>query len=501
MGVGVSVGISTGDAGAAYKQPSFLKTLFLSETAGNFSHYGMRNLLVLYMISDLLFSDSRAYEVYASFVAVLYITPLLGGTLADRYFSLKSLLILGACFVIIGTVLLALINQEFFFIGLGLVSIGYGLYRPSILRMLSRLYGDTNDPRRESGFTIFFTASNLGPLFASILCSWVAVTYGWHWGFSLAATSMIVSITILLFHQSEISILDQRVSGKSLSNEWMKIFMLGLPLALVICVVSAYLVYRNDLFHGAVALVFFIIAVFIVRMLLTSGERESRLRILVILILLIYHMTFFSFFEQLSSSVTLFVDRVVIRNVYDFTMPTLWFQSLNPTFIVLLGPIFSSLWIFLRRRNHDLTVSAKFITAFLMISAGFYTLSYGSIVADCDGRVNMYWLVAGIFLHSVGEILIAPIALSTITRLSPAHRHGFFIGLFYFSVAVGNYFAGFIAKWTAIDREPGALVKAMDCVNIYQGVFLKIGFYAFLAAISILFFYPFINERLIRTKG
>lgn len=496
----MSVDISSDAAVASFKQPSFLKILFFSETAGNFSHYGMRNLLVLYMISELLFSDHRAYEVYASFVAVLYITPLLGGILADRYFSLKSLLVVGACFVIMGTVLLALINQEFFFIALGLVAIGYGLYRPTILRMLSRLYGEKNDPRREAGFTIFFTASNLGPLFASILCGWIAITYGWHWGFSLAAASMVVSITILLKHQAEIPSLDPRAEEASLSGGWQRIFLFCVPISLVVSALSSYLVYRNNLFHSAVALVFLVISVFIIRMIVIAGERESRFRIIVILILLSYHTIFFSFFEQLSSSVTLFVDRVIIRNIYDFTMPTLWFQSLNPTFIVFLGPIFSGLWIFLRKRRCDLSVAAKFIIAFLMISLGFYLLSYGSINADCEGRVGLYWLVMGVFLHSVGEILIAPIALSTITRLSPAQRHGFFIGLFYFSVAIGNYLAGFIAKWTAVDRAPGALVKAIDCVNIYQGVFLKIGFYTLLAAISILVFYPFVNERLVRTK-
>lgn len=480
------------------RHPPFLKILFLSETAGNFSHYGMRNLLILYMIKGLFFPDQRAYEIYASFVAVLYITPFLGGILADRFVGLKTLLIMGTSLVMIGTFFLALIHQAFFYLGMSLVALGYGLYRPSVLRLLSRLY-EADDPRRESGFTIFFTASNLGPLFASVICGWVAVTYGWHWGFFIASSSMAVSIFILLRNLRTIHAYDppKEAMSSKIRQRWIHILMVFSGLS--VAVFAAYILYNARLFNGVMVGVLCLVLAYLGYGVINT-ERESRLRILVIIILLIYHMLFFVFFEQLSTSVTLFIDRVVMRDVYGFTLPTVWFQSLNPLFIVFLGPVASSFWMFLHRKKRDFTVSFKFIAAFLFICLGFYVLAYGASHASCEGYVSMLWLVLGVFLHSVGEILIAPIGLSAITQLSPLNLHGFFIGLFYFSVSLGNYWAGYIAQWTAIKHEPGASIKAIECVTIYEQVFYKIGFYAVVIMLSILIFYPFINNRLVRTK-
>ncbi|MBX9696661.1 MAG: oligopeptide:H+ symporter, partial [Alphaproteobacteria bacterium] len=361
--------LSRQTAADRFNHPPFLKTLFIAEAAGNFSHYGMRNLLVLYMIDALLFQDERAFSVYASFVAVLYITPMVGGLLADRYMTLKSLIYSGATLIILGTVLLTFPLEHAFYFGLSVVAIGYGFYRPSVLRVLSKIYGP-DDPRREAGFTIFFTAANLGPLFASLICGWVAVTYGWQWGFIIAASSMLVTIGVFLKNNDFMNALDE---GRAKSHVFMRMApILGffVPLILIFSCVAGYLIYEPGLFHGVVLTISSMIALYL-GFIILKLNRIMRLRVLVILILLSYHMLFFAFFEQLSSSVTLFVDRVVVRDVRDFTVPTLWFQGLNPIFIVLLGPVISSVWIYLRKKNYDLSVAFKFIMAFLMIALGF----------------------------------------------------------------------------------------------------------------------------------
>lgn len=484
-------------ASGRFNHPPFLKPLFIAEAAGNFSHYGMRNLLVLYMINALLFQDERAFSVYASFVAVLYITPMVGGMLADRYMTLKSLIYIGSALIVLGTVLLSFPSEYAFYFGISVVAIGYGLYRPSVLRVLSKIYGP-DDPRREAGFTIFFTAANLGPLLASLICGWVAVTYGWQWGFIIAASSMFVTVGVFLKNNDFMDALDEGYTKSRVFMRMAPVLGFFVPMTLIFSCVAGYLIYEPGLFHGVVLTISSMIVLYLGFVILKLN-RTMRLRVLVILILLSYHMLFFAFFEQLSSSVTLFVDRVVVRDVLNFTIPTLWFQGLNPTFIVLLGPVISSVWIYLRKKNHDFSVALKFTAAFLMIALGFIVLAYGASGADCRGGVSLGFLILGVFLHSLGEILISPIGLSAITRLSPVHLNGFFIGLFYFSVAIGNYVAGGIAKWTALDKQPGQVIKAIECVGIYQEVFWKIGGYALLACLTILIFYQFINNRLIRT--
>lgn len=480
-----------------FNHPPFLKTLFIAEAAGNFSHYGMRNLLVLYMIDALLFQDERAFSVYASFVAILYITPMVGGLLADRYMTLKQLIYMGSILIVLGTILLSFPWEHAFYFGISVVAIGYGLYRPSVLRVLSKIYSP-DDPRREAGFTIFFTAANLGPLLASLMCGWVAVTYGWQWGFISAASSMLVTIGVFLKNNDFMDALDEGHAQSPKFKKMGPILGFFVPATLIFSSIAGYLIYQPGLFHGVVLTISSMIVLYL-GFVMVKLNQAMRLRVLVILILLSYHTLFFAFFEQLSSSVTLFTDRVVIREVFNFTIPTLWFQGLNPTFIVLLGPLISSVWIYLRKKNRDFSVALKFTAAFLMIALGFIVLAYGASVADCRGGVSLSFLIFGVFLHSLGEILISPIGLSAITQLSPVHLNGFFIGLFYFSVAIGNYVAGGIAKWTAFDKQPGQIIRAIDCVGIYQDVFWKIGGYALLVCFTILIFYQFINNRLIRT--
>ena len=386
-------------------QPKGLFLLFFVEMWERFSYYGMRAILVLYMINFLNFSTESAGQLYGWYTGLVYLTPLLGGYIADRYLGQRTCILIGGIIMALGEFSLAVPTLQFFYIGLGLLIAGNGFFKPNISTVVGSLY-ETNDPRRDGGFTIFYMGINIGAFFSPLVCGTLAQKVGWHWGFIAAGVGMVMGMAMYLWGQKA---------------------MLGDK-----CMLPARPRTGADKVDDKP---------------LTHIEKQ---RIAVIFIMVFFAIFFWSAFEQAGSSLTLFADRETNLAInlfgHSWTMPSSYFQSLNPLFIVILAPFFSKMWIKMGEMGREPSTPVKFAAGLGMLSLGFVIMIAGAAVYQQSGPVSMLWLVGAYFFHTLGELCLSPVGLSLVTKLAPAKFGSLMMGTWFLSSfaanIVGGYFAG-----------------------------------------------------------
>src|SRR5512145_2532853 len=385
--------------------PPALFMLFFTEMWERFSYYGMRALLVLYMVQHFRFSDERAYGVYGSYTALVYATPIFGGMLADRLLGYKKAVVLGGTLMALGHFAMAF--DRGFYPALGLLIVGNGFFKPNISTIVGRLYPG-GDRRRDAGFTIFYVGINLGAALAPALCGVIGQSYGWHYGFGLAGLGMLVGLAVFLRGQRwvsgladppDIKHLRERV-GLGLSREH------SLYLGALGAVVVAWQLVQHGAWVGRLlsvvgAIVFVGLVTHIVRLV----ERVERDRLIVALVLTTFSVVFFAFFEQAGSSLNLFADRNVDRQLSPTLqrllgalvapfggrvpqeIPASLFQAVNPIFILILAPLFSMLWVGLGKRGREPSTPSKFAFGILQLGLGFGALWLGATHRQSGGIV------------------------------------------------------------------------------------------------------------------
>jgi proton-dependent oligopeptide transporter, POT family len=384
-------------------QPKGLFLLFFVEMWERFSYYGMRAILVLYMIKHLDFTTEKAGQLYGWYTGLVYLTPLLGGYIADRYLGQRKCILIGGLIMAIGEFSLAVPTLQFFYLGLGMLIVGNGLFKPNISTVVGSLY-QQNDPRRDGGFTIFYMGINIGAFFSPLVCGTLGEKVGWHWGFIAAGIGMLLGMAMYMWGQKA---------------------MLG-----DLCTKPA-------IQHGNT----------IEDKPLTLVEKQ---RIAVIFIMVFFSIFFWSAFEQAGSSLTLFADRETNRMInlfgYSWEMPASYFQSLNPLFIVLLAPFFSKMWIRLGELGREPSTPVKFAAGLGLLALGFVIMIAGAAVYQQAGPVSIMWLVGAYFFHTLGELCISPVGLSLVTKLAPLKFGSMMMGVWFLSSfaanLVGGYFAG-----------------------------------------------------------
>jgi proton-dependent oligopeptide transporter, POT family len=386
-----------------FGHPAGLFTLFFAEMWERFSFYGMRALLVFYIIKGFLgYQDNQAYAVYAAYGALVYATPFIGGLLADRLLGARKAVVLGGLLMAAGHLLMTVEESNAFFLALALLIAGNGFFKPNISTMVGGLYAP-GDSRRDGAFTIFYMGINLGALLSSYVCGTLGEKFGWHWGFGSAGVGMLLGLVTfqLLAHK-----------------------LLG-PVGL-----APKKVERKKLDAPAAAL--------------TRVELE---RIAVILILAVFVVFFWAAFEQAGGLMNLYTDAKVDRRVFGWEVPTTWFQSVNPFFILLLGPLFAELWTVLGRHKKDPSSPAKMAIGLLLLSFGFVFMLGASQQSAGEGKAALLWVVAAYFFHTAGELCLSPVGLSMVTKLAPARLVSAMMGVWFLANAVANYLAGVIGGY------------------------------------------------------
>jgi proton-dependent oligopeptide transporter, POT family len=394
--------------GKGGKHPMGLYLLFLTEMWERFSFYGMKALLVLYLVSEtagggLGWSAARAGQLYGIYTGLVYVTMLVGGVLADKYLGFRKAILIGGILMALGHGSLAVEAMPMFYLGLGLLIIGNGFFKPNISSMVGLLY-PPGSPLKDSAYTIFYMGINLGAFFGALVCGYLGETYGWHYGFGVAGVGMVLGLLVFYFGQSLLG----GVGLKPVKEVKEKIE---------------------------------------VKEPLTQVEKQ---RIYVIFILSFFSILFWLAFEQAGSSLNIFAYRYTNRQLgfIDFEVPATWFQSVNAFFIFMLAPLFSVLWLKLRNVGKNPAGPVKFALGLFFLSLGFLALVIGASAIPQGAEtasVSMVWLILAYLLHTIGELCLSPVGLSFVNKLSPVKLVGAMFGVWFLASAIGNYVGGALA--------------------------------------------------------
>ena len=430
--------------------PRGLGTLFFTELWERFSYYGMRSILILYMTSaaaqgGLGFTVKDAASIYGTYTMSVYLTAVPGGLIADYVTGARLAVFLGGLIIAAGHFSLVFRSMTTFYLGLILISVGTGLLKPNISTMVGGLYRE-NDPRRDSGFSIFYMGINLGSVLAGFVVGYLAkgetfksflVSMGqdpntsWHWGFGAAGVGMIVGLIIYLLHQERL---------KGVGNKLKK----------------ASKIKTDDV---------------AARQPLT---RDDWKRIFVVFIFFLFTILFWGAYEQKGASLNLFADRLVRNKMFGISFPVPFLQSLTGTFVIILAPVFSWLWI--RMGDRQPSSPRKFALGLGFIGLAFMLLVPASLFT-AGGRVSVWWLVALYFLAVCGELCLSPIGLSTVTKLAPVKLVGIMMGIWFLAASFGNKLAGYLSGFFD-SKNPSRLAELYGGIAV--GLLVSAGILALL---------------------
>ncbi|HJK99377.1 MAG TPA: peptide MFS transporter [Polyangiaceae bacterium LLY-WYZ-14_1] len=432
--------------------PDGLPTLFFTEFWERFSYYGMRALLVLFMVDQgdgLGFDDADATAIYGLYAASVYLMALPGGWVADRLVGAQQAVWLGGIVITAGHFVLAIPSVYAFFAGLLLVVMGTGLLKPNVSAVVGELY-EEGDPRRDGGFTIFYMGINLGAIFGPLICGYLAESeaFGWHWGFAAAGVGMVfglIQYRAMRPYLGDAGRVPAVTPGRA---DWGVLWgALGLILLVTLTVMSGFVEVDPRPLAEATAYAISVVAVVYFGYLLIFGGLSplERNRVLVIIWLFLGAALFWSGFEQAGSSFNLFAERYTDRNLGEFEIPATWFQSLNPVFIVLLAPAFAQLWVWLARRHLEPATPTKFGLGLVGMGLGFAVLIGASVAVVQGQQVGPGWLLTTYLIHTIAELVLSPVGLSATTKLAPRRYVGQMMGIWFLGASLGSVLAGLIA--------------------------------------------------------
>ncbi len=491
-----------------FGHPIALYVLFMTELWERMSFYGMRALLILFMTAQIAeggfgWGDGKAAIIYGAYGALVYATPIAGGALADKILGYRNAIVLGGLVMTLGHLTLGLEpffgedNAELvFYAALAMLVIGNGFFKPNISSLVGKLYPE-GDPRRDGAFTIFYMGINLGAMAAPLVCGTLGELYGWHYGFGAAGIGMALGLVGFLASQQYLDhhgLAPGQDDGSDARPTFARTPVLATWAGAFIAIpLFVFIIRANELFGPAVAAMggpadvlgtaLTVIGLAILAYLLfvawQAGPVDGQ-RLGVVIVLLFFSMTFWAFFEQAGSSINLFTDRNVDRSVFGWEMPTSWGQAINPLFIVVLAPAFSTLWQRLASADRDPSAPTKFGLGLLQLGLGFLVLWSSQFFATPEGMVPLVFLLAGYLLHTTGELCLSPVGLSMVTKLSPGKIVGFVMGAWFLATAFSHYIAGAIAAMTGGGGHGGhgaaeAAVSGMASLHSYTDVFGTIG--------------------------
>ena len=440
-----------------FGHPRGLSTLFFTEMWERFSYYGMRAILVLFMTNAIAtggmgLNDVTATAIYGLYTAAVYVVALPGGWVADRLLGLRRAVFWGGTVIAVGHFTLAIPHIIAFYIGLTLIVIGTGLLKPNISAIVGDLYPE-GGARRDAGFSIYYMGINLGGFLGPLVCGYLGEVIDWHLGFGAAGVGMVLGLIQYSVGGKHLGTAGERpetqepVKRAAASRALLRALELIAGLVIVGAVLQSIGAIQLSLINFVDWAGLFIVSLaglFLLYVVLFGGlTTVEKKRVGVIAVCFLAAACFWSGFEQAGSSMNLFADRLTDRVIAGWEMPASWLQSVNGVFIILLAPLFSALWLWMGSRNPS--IPAKMGFGLIFLGVGFAVLAWGSMNATPDNPVSPSWLVVTYFFHTVGELCLSPIGLSSITRLSPARYVGQMMGIWFMGAALGNLVAGRVA--------------------------------------------------------
>ncbi|WP_374569061.1 peptide MFS transporter [Ideonella sp.] len=446
------LGASAAPAADARQPVAALAVIFLTEMWERFSYYGMRALLVLYLVNALGYPRGDALQLYGLYTGLVYITPLIGGMLADRWLGARLAAVVGAAIMMLGHFAMAF--PSLLHLALGLLVVGNGFFKPNTTAMVGMLYESEHDPRRAAGYTYFYMGVNLGAFLAPFGAGTLGQLVGWHWGFASAGVGMAIGMVVLCLGQ-------RWLGGAGLREGRGAVGWKDAPLVVALCVASVLLVlavlavapWLGALWQplpGAAKL--------LVGLALLGGcgwlalrqpggqvqplTRAEVGRVVAIGIVAFFVIFFWMGFEQAGGSLTLFADQQTDRQAFGWEIPASWFQAINPLGILLMAPLFAWAWQTLDRSRFALPDPAKQGLGMIVLGLGFVVMTIAQRRAEALGPVGPQWLAMVYLLNTIGELMLSPVGLSLVSHAAPRRLVGLLMGVWLMAIGVANYLAG-----------------------------------------------------------
>ena len=478
------------------KYPKQLWYLFLSEMWERFSFYGMRGMLTVFMVSELLFKEQEANLKYGAIQAFVYAFTFIGGLFADKILGFKKSLFWGGALMIVGSSILAFSPEKLFFIGISFTVIGTGFFKPNISTMVGALYKE-NDSRRDAGFGLFYTGINVGALLGGFLCVWIGKSYSWNIAFSLAGIVMSIGLLTFWFTKKTLGPIGdsplQHLPKKKRTTRELFVFMgslLCIPFILIMIQNTEY----TDMFMyiiGPSTLVY-------LGLEMRKLTKQENKKILAALFFIVFSIVFWAFFEQSGGSLSLFALNNLQDNLVGVTIdPNVVNNTSNSVFVIVFSALIGLVWLWMAKRKIEPNTIIKFGLGFLFLALAFYVFYATRFFADVNGKTSLNVFTLAYFIITLGELCLSPIGLSIMTKLAPKHLWGVMMGMWFLASAYGQYVAGILgAGMASPDEKASVTEKLISYTNGYH----QLAIYALVAGVLLIVISPFIKKLMGEVK-
>jgi POT family proton-dependent oligopeptide transporter len=478
-----------------FGQPRGLATLFFTEMWERFTYYGMRAVLILFMVAavekgGLGLDDKSASAVYGMYIGGTYLFGLFGGWVADRLLGSQRAVVSGGLLIMAGNLMLAFGNTQVFFLGLLVITVGVGLLKPNASAMVAALYPEGGS-RRDAGFSVFYMGINLGATIGPLLVAWVADRYGWRWGFGLPAVGMAVGLAQFLWTRHYLGAAGLAPAQDQVKSRTPVIaFVAAVAVIAVLAMSGTLKINAVAMADGATWAMLVLGVVYFAYLLFFAGLTQvERNRVLVMVALVAASIMFWAGYEQTGASLNLFAERYTDRNILGWEMPSGVLQAVNPIFIILFAPLFAALWIALGKRGRDFNAAAKFGAGLIMLGLGFLVMYFASQYTLAGQMVLPTWLVLTYLLHTFAELCLSPVGLSYMSKLAPPRFVGQVMGMWFLSMALGSNMAG-------------QLTGQYDATHLESlpALFMKIFWYGVIGGVVMLLLTPIVKRMMAGVK-
>jgi len=425
-----------------------------------FSNFGLRSLLVLYFVQSWHWSDQQSYAVFGVYVTLLCLTPVLGGYLSDRVLGRRNTTLVGGCLILLGHLCITFLADTEFMFGLTNVIVGTGLMVPSMCSLVGMLYAN-DKPKHDRAFTLFYMGVNVGGILAAVVVGFVAHHFGWHAGFSLAAIGMLIALLTFFYGWRYLSLYIEEPHRVSLTkNNVITVAMVLVGIILSFCYLLNHPQYIMVL---VVAMIILCVLLFI--KLFHSADFAVKKNLWLLVLLYTLTICFFIMYEQSGTSLMLFTERVIDRNIGGFLLPTPVVTAMNPIYIIVFAPLTASIWVWLAARKREPNVLVKVALGLILTAIGFLLLAFAASL----NHPNLLWLALAILLSSIGELFIGPVVLAAISELAPARFNSTLMGIWFMTGSIATYLAVGVAKLTSVAGD-------VAVGDHYEQVFRLVGY-------------------------
>lgn len=479
------------------KYPKQLWYLFLTEMWERFCFYGMRGMLVVFMVSQLAIADTEANLQYGAIQAFIYAFTFVGGLFADKILGFRKSLFWGGALMIAGSFIIAASPKELFYIGTCFTIVGTGFFKPNISTMVGELY-KPGDPRRDAGFGLFYSGINVGALLGGMTCVYLGKYHSWNLAFGAAGVVMIIGLLTFLFTQKSmgpigLSPLKDIASGKRKLYEIL-VFIGSLAVMPLILLMVQNTEYTDYFMYtiGPVTLIYLLYEM----VKLDAAERK---KMVAALVFIIFSVLFWAFFEQSGGSLSLFALNNLKHSLIGIegVDPNVINNTVNSLFVIIFSIVFGLMWIWMAKKKIEPNSVVKFGFGFLFLGGAFYVFYATRFFADADGTTSLNVFTLGYLVITFGELCLSPIGLSLMTKLSPKKLWGVMMGMWFLASAYGQYVAGLLGAGIA---EAGENASNMDKLITYTEGYKQLGIYALIAGVLLLIISPIVRKFMQEVK-